>query len=156
MAGKQVKTENKCIERIRHSKVKLSDPGTGRSVVLLNPDKTQVRRIRMDGCLMPVGHVAADSLVSMPRKVDVIVELKGKNVDHAAEQVEATRSFWSNHEGYQPNQLIGAWIMCSEYPRADLKIKRYIESFRQHGGNLLVSTRNGEERKFEEFIPRRL
>ena len=104
---------------------------------------------------MPPESRAADYLVSIPTKVDVIVELKGKNVDHATTQIEATRLFWSNHKDYQSGQFIGALIVCSEYPRADLKIKRYMESFRATGGLLKIS-RNGEERAFEEFIPKHL
>ena len=144
----------KCIEKISHPKIKVSDPGTGKSIVLLNPEKTPVRRIQLDGCLMPAGSVAADSLVSIPRKVDVIIELKGKNVDHATRQIEAAWSFWSKHSEYEANQSIGAWILCSEYPRADLKINRLKEAFRQRGGVLFVSTRTGEERTFEKFIPK--
>ena len=154
MASNRAGTNQGCVEYVRHSKVKLHDPGTGKSVVLLNPGKIQVRRIRMDGCFMPAGSRAADYLVSIPPKVDVIVELKGKNVDHATTQIEATRLFWSKHEEHQSGQFIGALIVCAEYPRADLKIKRYMENFRASGGLLKVS-RNGEERAFEEFIPKR-
>ncbi|HTW79748.1 MAG TPA: hypothetical protein VME23_09425 [Terracidiphilus sp.] len=144
----------RCIEKLRHSKVKIHDPGTGRSGILLNPLKVQVRRIKMDGCLAPVGAKAADFVVSMPRLVDVIVELKGKNVDHAVEQIESSRLFWKTHGEHAANQLIGAWILCAQYPRASQKIKRYEERFRAHGGIFIVSTHNGEERQFSEFVPR--
>jgi hypothetical protein len=155
MAGEKAEITNKCIEKIRHSKVKIHDPGTGKSGVLLNPDKAQVRRIHMDGCLAPVGEVAADFVVSKSRTVDVIVELKGKNVDHAVAQIESTLTFWSKHTEHEVGQLIGAWIVCAEYPRASLKVARYRESFRARGGILLFSTHNGEERAFSEFVPRR-
>ncbi len=152
MAGKQAKTNNQCIDKVRFSKVKVHDPGTGKSAVFLNLDKAQVRRIRMDGCLAPAGSRAADFVVSKPKAVDVIVELKGKNVDHAVEQIESTWTFWNTHKEHEPGQLIGAWIVCSEYPRASLKVGRYRESFRARGGILLISTHNGEERAFSEFV----
>jgi hypothetical protein len=155
MASKQPRSNNDCIEKIRHSKIKVKDPGTGKSAVLLNPDKAQVRRVRMDGCLMLAGRPAADCLVSMPRSVDVIIELKGKNVVHAIEQIEATRLFWCKHPACEFNKTISAWILCSEYPRADLKINRYRENFREYGGILLISTHNGEERAFSDFVPKR-
>jgi hypothetical protein len=154
MVSKQAKASNQCVSKVRDSKIKVHDPGTGKSAILLNPDRTQVRRIRMDGCFAPVGTVAADFVVSMPKTVDVIVELKGKNVDHAVEQIDSTWAFWRGHAEHEPNQLIGAWIVCSEYPRASLKVGRYRESFRAHGGILLVSTHNGEERAFSEFVPK--
>jgi hypothetical protein len=155
MAGKQDKTGNGCIDTIRDSKVKVHDPGTGKSAVLLNPGRVQVRRIRMDGCFAPVGSRATDFVVSMHKAVDVIVELKGKNVDHAVEQIDSTWAFWNKHSEHESGQLIGAWIVCSEYPRASLKVDRYRERFRARGGILLVSTHNGEERAFSDFVPER-
>ena len=155
MAGKKATTGDECTEKVRDSKVKVHDRGTGKSGVLLNPDRIQVRRIRMDGCLAPAVAVAADFVVSKPKTVDVIVELKGKNVDHAVEQIESTWVLWSKHTGHKEGQLISAWVICAEYPRANLKVARYRESFRARGGILLFSTHNGEERDFTEFIPKR-
>jgi len=153
MAGKQSKYSNDCIDEVRHPKIKVHDPGTGMSAILLNAQKERVRRIRMDGCLAPVGKRAADFVVSLPKIVDVIVELKGGDVSHAVTQVESTRTFWQSHAEYEQGQIIGAWIVCTEYPRASLKIGRYRESFREDGGILLISTHNGEERAFSDFVP---
>jgi hypothetical protein len=155
MAGKQAKASNKCIDEIRHPKVKVHDPGTGMSAILLNVEKGKVRRIRMDGCLAPAGQRAADFVVSLPKSVDVIVELKGGDVGHAITQVQATRTFWQTHAEYERGQTISAWIICTEYPRGSLKIGRYRENFRAFGGILLISTHNGEERGFSDFIPKR-
>jgi hypothetical protein len=153
MVGRQVANQKQCIEKIRHPKVRLDDPGTARRAILLNPDRAQLRRIRIDHCLAPANSVAADYVVSKPNFVDVIVELKGKNVAHAVDQIEATWAFWSRHEEHETEQLIGAWIMCSEYPRASTKVARYRENFRARGSILLISTHNGEERPFSDFMP---
>jgi hypothetical protein len=155
MVGKQTNPGNQCIEVIRHPKVKIHDPGTGMSAILLNGKKEKVRRIRMDGCLAPAGQRAADFVVSLPKTVDVIVELKGGDVDHAVTQVEATRTFWRSHTECEQGQTISAWIVCSQYPKGSLKIGRYRENFRVFGGILLISTHNGEERGFSDFIPKR-
>jgi len=154
MAGKQAKTSNNCIGEIRHPKVKVHDPGTGISAILLNGRKERVRRIRMDGCLAPAGERAADFVVSLSKSVDVIVELKGADVDHAITQVESTRTFWRSHREYEKGQPIGAWIICTQYPKGSLKIGRYREKFRALGGVLLISTHSGEERAFSDFIPK--
>jgi hypothetical protein len=153
MAGKKAKSSNPCIEEIRHPKVKVHDAGTGMSAILLNGKKESIRRIRMDGCLAPVGERAADFVVSLPKAVDVIVELKGGDVGHAVGQIESTRTFWRSHAEYEQGQIIGAWIVCTEYPKGSLKIGRYRESFRARGGILLISTHNGEERAFSDFVP---
>jgi hypothetical protein len=154
MVSKRASAED-CIEKIRDSKVKASDPGTARSAILLNPERIQVRRIRMDGCLAPARQVSADWVISTPQLVDVIIELKGKNVDHAVDQIQATLIFWSTHQEHSTGQSIGAWIVCSEYPRASTKVARYRESIRSRGSILLFSTRNGEEKPFSAFVPKR-
>jgi hypothetical protein len=107
----------------------------------------------MDGCLAPAGTTSADWVVSKPVMVDVIVELKGRNVERAVDQIEATWRFWSRHAEHETEQIIGAWILCSEYPRASTKVARYRESFRSRGCILLISTHNGEERAFSDFVP---
>lgn len=155
MASRRPREESNCIEKIRDSKIRVDDPGTARKAILLNPERVQVRRIRMDGCLAPIGQVAADWVVSKPKDVDVIVELKGKNVDHAVEQIESTRTFWSGHPEYVAGQVLGAWIICSEYPSASTKVARYRESLRARGTVLIVSTHNGEERPFSHFVTAR-
>ena len=109
----------------------------------------------MDGCLIPAGQRAADFVVSLPKIVDVIIELKGGDVAHAVTQIESTRTFWRAHTDYEKEQIIGAWIVCTEYPKASLKIGRYRESFRSRGGILLISTHNGEKRAFSDFLPGR-
>jgi hypothetical protein len=150
MAAEQVG----CIEKLRQTKIKVHDRGTGRSAVLLNLGKTQVRRIRMDRCLAPAGAKAADFVVSMPKIVDVIVELKGKDVDRAVEQIESTFAFWREHTEHASGQLISAWIVCAQYPRASQKFKRSQARFRAHGGILSISTHKGEEKPFSAFVPR--
>jgi hypothetical protein len=154
MVGKKVEFSNPCIDEISHPKVKVHDPGTGMSAILQNRKREKVRRIRIDGCLAPAGHRAADFVVSLSKIVDVIVELKGGDVDHACTQVESTRIFWRSHSEYEQGQTIGAWIVCTEYPKGSLKINRYREKFRAAGSILLISTHNGEEREFSEFVPR--
>jgi hypothetical protein len=148
----------RCIEMLpagRYPKISIHDPGTGRSAVLLNPDRAEVRRIQMDGCLAPEGNASADFVLSLRTVIDVIVELKGKNVDHAVEQIESTRVYWSQHAEYDTGQAISAWIVCKEYPRVNRKVKKYQEKLRSLGGILKVTTKNGEERAFTEFIPQR-
>jgi len=153
MAGKQAAPGQNCIETIRDSKVRVTDAGTAKSAILLNPERIRVRRIRVDNCLAPERSAAADWVVSKPKVVDVIIELKGKNVDHAVDQIQSTLTFWSEHYEHEDGQVIGAWIVCSEYPRASTKVARYRERLRSRGTILLFSTRNGEEKPFSVFVP---
>lgn len=146
----------RCIEHLpqgKYPKISLRDAGTGRTVVFLNPDAKAGRRIRMDGCLAPKTSKAADWVLSLHTIVDVIVELKGKNVDDAVAQIEATMDFWQHHAEHAAGQTISALIVCKEYPRADTKFKRAQEKLRKRGGILKLTTKNGEERPFSHFLP---
>jgi hypothetical protein len=147
--------EARCIESLRHSKVKVHDRGTNVSAVFLNPERRVVERIRVDGCLAPPQQAAADFLVSMPGIVDVIVELKGTDLRRAFEQIEATITFLERRKIMQkrpPNsQAIGILIICSEYPSKNPRIQRKRDILGKRGFRVLVSTHNGGEFSFSTF-----
>jgi hypothetical protein len=152
-------SEARCIESLRHTKIKVHDRGTNVSAVFLNPEKRTVERIRVDGCLAPAQQRAADFLVSMPDVVDVIVELKGTDLRKAFEQVEATIDFLQQRKNVQrkpPNsQVIGILIVCAEYPSKNPRIQSKRDSLRKRGFRVLVSTHNGGEFSFSTFIGKR-
>ncbi len=151
--------EARCIESLRHSKIKVHDPGTNVSAVFLNLEKRTIERVRVDGCLTPVGQTAADFLVSMPSVVDVIVELKGTDLRKAFEQVEATVEFLQQRKNVQkkpPNSaVISILIICSEYPSNNPRIQRKRDVLEKRGFRVLVSTHNGGEFSFPTFIGKR-
>lgn len=112
--------------------------------MLLNLQRSSVRRIRVDGCLIK-GSGASDWIVSKANCVDVVIELKGRDVDHAVEQIEATMRFWSNHASRGENTKLAALIVCAQYPRIDTKIQQAKHRLaRGHGAPLHIRTRNGE------------
>jgi hypothetical protein len=151
-----VDSEARCIESLRHTKIKVQDRGTNVSAVFLNPEKRTVERIRVDGCLAPSQQTAADFLVSMPNVVDVIVELKGTDLRKAFKQVEATVDFLQQRKNMQkrpPNsQVFGILIVCAEYPSKNPRIQSKRDSLRRRGFRVLVSTHNGAEFKFSTFL----
>ena len=150
-----VDSEARCIESLRHTKIKVQDRGTNVSAVFLNPEKRTVERIRVDGCLAPSQQTAADFLVSMPNVVDVIVELKGTDLRKAFEQVEATVDFLRQRKNVHkkpPNSpVISILIVCSEYPSNNPRIQRKSDSLGKRGYRVLVSTHNGAEFNFSTF-----
>jgi hypothetical protein len=149
-------SESRCIESLRHSKVKVHDRGTNVSAVFLNPEKRSVERIRVDGCLAPSGQTAADFLVSIPAVVDVIVELKGTDLRKAFEQVEATVDFLEQRRKLPkkpPNStVIGILIVCSEYPSRNARIQRKRDALGKRGIRVQVSTHSGGEFSFSTFL----
>jgi hypothetical protein len=153
-----VDSDARCIESLRHTKIKVHDKGTNVSAVFLNPGKRIVERIRVDGCLAPTQQVSADFLVSMPGIVDVIVELKGTGLRRAFEQVEATIDFLNQRKSMQkqpPNSpAIGILIVCSEYPSNNPRIQRKRDVLGKRGFRTIISTHNGGEHNFSAFLGR--
>jgi len=152
-------SEARCIESLRHSKIKVHDQGTNVSAVFLNPEKRVVQRVRMDGCLAPPQQAAADFLVSMPGIVDVIVELKGTDLRKALDQVGATIDFLQQRKNIQkkpPNSpVIGILIVCSEYPSNNPRLQRKRDILGKRGFRVLISTHNGGEHNFSTFVGKR-
>jgi hypothetical protein len=109
----------KCCSQVRVSKIKLDDPRS-RQAVFLNPGKDLYTKHKVDQCLVS-NSVAADWILSKPRVGDLIVELKGKNVEHAVDQVIATANFWKSKGNTGP---VSALIVSNEYPRSTTKIQR--------------------------------
>ena len=110
----------KCSSTTNNSNVKISDPKS-KSAVFANPNRDDFDLVRYDGCVV-VGLVGCDWIV-IKREVGLVaVELKGCDVDHAAEQILATLEFVkANNIG--PAKRAGL-IVCTRYPKVDTKVQR--------------------------------
>jgi hypothetical protein len=111
-----------CIQTVCDSKPKVEE--NGRKAVFLNPENAAIKKVRVDGCLVTGNSPRADYIVSKPGVVDVIVELKGKDIYHAKDQIVATLSFW---KAYPPfSKRIAGLIVCSRSPMSssDLQVMK--------------------------------
>lgn len=130
-----------CVFDTTDSFVKVSGEH-GRKVVVRNSPKEKYKRSKVDGCLV-TNKTAADWVISKVNVGDVIIELKGKNVDHAVEQVKETIEYWISNKLI--NGRISSLIVCSEYPRFDTKVQRARDFLaRQYKAPLHVVTKNME------------
>lgn len=141
-----------CIEPVHHSKVKVEEEG--RKAVFLNPGNALVKKVIVDGCLMRHGGLKADYILSKPGLIDVIIELKGKDVPHARDQILATLRFWQAHPPFSPK--VGALIVCSRSPlsSSELQIMK-AKALIRHKLWLEVDESGRNEYEFETFIGQR-
>ena len=99
-------------------------------------------KVQVDGCILK-NQLAADYVVSQGVIGDVIVELKGKDVEHAVKQVEATASHWQE-QGYRVGRL-AALIVSTQFPKANTQVRKAQENFaKKYKGPLHVVTKNYE------------
>ena len=135
-------TCRKCRESLTDSKIKVEEGS--RKAVFLNDARAQMHRTRVDGCLVR-NRVAADFVVSAVETGDVVVELKGKDVVHAVEQILETASELATCE--RKRGPFGGLVVCNQYPRIDTKIQKLKAQFAKvYKGPVHVVTKNYEFR----------
>ena len=138
-----------CIQTVCDSKPKVEE--NGRKAVFLNPGNDHIKKVQVDGCLIVNNTPKADYIVSKPGMVDVIVELKGKDIYHAKDQIVATLSFW---KAYPPfSEKIAGLIICSRSPMSSSELqvmKAKVQN--QHHLSLIVDENGKKEYDFAVFI----
>jgi hypothetical protein len=137
-----------CIQTVYDSKPRVEE--NGRKAVFLNPGRVPIKKVQVDGCLIADNTLKADYIVSMPGVVDVIVELKGKDIFHAKDQLVATLPFW---KAYPPfSEKIAGLIICSRSPMSssDLQVMKAKVKIR-HRITLIVDESGKKEYGFADF-----
>jgi hypothetical protein len=128
-----------CVEAVSHSKIKCKDGS--RWAVVRNPQRSNYRKYRVDGCVIKQG-IRADWVIERAGQAAVI-ELKGVDTQHAADQVYATAEFWLADPD-APNDICGL-IICKQFPKTtssmQVKINKFATRFKRP---LHVVTHNGQ------------
>ncbi|VEP15317.1 conserved hypothetical protein [Hyella patelloides LEGE 07179] len=76
----------------KNPNIVISDPGSKNNKSkfrLDNPKKLKIRVIQVDDCVITQG-TRCDYLIILPNSLEIYIELKGKDVKHAIEQIEAS------------------------------------------------------------------
>jgi hypothetical protein len=126
------------------SKIKVSE--NGRQAVFLNPERAVYFIVQVDGGLIK-NTTASDYVVSKADQKgildDLVIELKGTDVNHALDQVMATANYWQQ-QGLRAGK-IAALIVCARMPKFDTKVQRCASAFaKSFKGPLHVCPRNDE------------
>jgi hypothetical protein len=138
---------DECTKTIQDSKPKVEE--NGRKAVFLNPKREQVKIVHVDGCLIKGSARRADYIVSKPKIVDVIVELKGKGIYHARDQIMATLPLWRSQPPF--SSQIAALIVCSKSPASASELQVMKAKARKHGIVLIVEESGRREYDFGTF-----
>jgi hypothetical protein len=134
--------DQKCVQDLDVSNILLG-PERGRSANICNPERLPHRKIKIDGCVQWEGLVA-DWAVERDIGV-VIVELKGRNVEHGAKQVIATATKWIDKIG--KDFKVAGLIVGRQVPAATTSIQIKKQEFaRKFGGPLHVVNANCDYR----------
>jgi hypothetical protein len=141
-----------CTEELNDSKITVKREG--RRATFLNSERTSIQRVDVDCWIPSSGTAKADFIVSKPGVVDVIVELKGKDIAHAVEQIIATFVRWKDAPPL--SKKIGGLIVFTRCPMRAARIgdtkKRLL---RDHGLWMEIDKDQKTEYKFETFTGNR-
>jgi len=137
-----------CVEELNDSKITLKRDG--RRATFDNSDRAVIKRVDVDRWILSSSTAKADFIVSKPGVADVIVELKGKDIAHAVEQIVATHSKWKTVPPFSAK--IGGLIIFTRCPMrsaatGDIK-KRLLQ---QHGLWMEIDKDQKTEYRFETF-----
>jgi hypothetical protein len=113
----------------------------GKKATFVNHVRAEYARVRVDRCLIK-GEIAADFVVARDGAGHVIIELKGKDVAHACEQIIATARLLRSCPN-QPRRIAGL-VVCAEFPKGIARgVQRLRESFaKEFRGPIHVVARN--------------
>ena len=142
-----------CTEELTDSKITVKRDG--RRATFDNAIRTVVKRVDVD-CWTPSAEMAkADYIVCKPGVVDVIVELKGKDIAHAIEQITSTLVKWRGASRFSGK--VGGLIVFTRCPKRAAEIgdikKRLLL---RHDLWLEIDKDQKTEYRFETFTGRRL
>ena len=137
-----------CIESKTDSKIKVE--AHTQKAIFDNSDREEVKIVDLDCWLAADVGPKADHIVSKPGVVDIIVELKGKDIDHALKQILASHARWKAAPPLSKH--IGALIVFSRSPDRSASMddtrKRFLQT---HGIWLEMNKNNQTEYRFETF-----
>lgn len=133
--------------RTNVSRIKLDDTESKRYAVFVNEERANYIKTRLDGGLIKnqAHQKTADWLLSKVDVGDVIVELKGKDVDEAVVQIIAASKYLKETNHVFQGRVAGL-ILCTGVPRILTKIQRAKIEFAKlnRGAPLHVRNRSGE------------
>ncbi|MCC5069112.1 NIL domain-containing protein [Xanthomonas campestris pv. raphani] len=109
-----------CQEKTKSSIIKVSDKGSTHAT-FLNKENFSYTVVKFDGCVVK-NAIACDWIIEKAGVGRLVVELKGSDVDHAAEQIAAALRFLQ--EKGLKDLKVAALIICSRYPSIDTKVQR--------------------------------
>lgn len=131
-----------------NSKIKIK--ANAAKAVFDNSDRAEIKIVDVDCWLSNEVGLKADRVVSKPQVVDVIVELKGKDISHAMKQVLATCVQWKKAPPF--SKKIGGLIVFSRSPERSATIDDWKARLLKQGIWLEMNKNNQTEYRFETFL----
>jgi hypothetical protein len=139
----------RCIKEIEHTRITVK--ANNRTAIFLNPERAKIKIVDLDCLLQTADAPKADYIVSKPTVADVIVELKGKDLGHAIEQILSTANYWRKAPPFSP--VIGGLVVFTRSPERSAMLDNIkLKLLKNHRIWLEMDKSGLKEYQFETFI----
>jgi hypothetical protein len=127
-----------CVTETSVSKITVCE--NRKSATINNHERVVHRRVQVDGCVINDRETLCADWVIERDALSVVIELKGRDVEHAAKQVIATSELWKSERRYEK---ICGLIVARQYPRSSSSIQLKQQQYsRRFSGPLHIVTGN--------------
>lgn len=102
-------------------------------LIIKNKDRVEATRIKVDGCEITNG-VRCDFLYLI-KELEIYIELKGQNIEHALRQIETTINKLSENPKFQKKK---SFIICTRSPLNSASIQNIRFRFKKNFNSDLI------------------
>lgn len=123
-----------CCNLVGHKRITVSE--NGKTFTLLNPRKSLINVIRVDGCVIK-NNIACDWLfVPENHALEYFIELKGSDVGRALEQLRSTIEMLSLEKRKLPKKC---FVISARCPLVSTEVQIYASRFKKnYNADLLI------------------
>lgn len=130
---------DKCTQTINHKKILIKDKKSS-EITFSNEDCIEITKVKVDDCLEIEGVKCDWLLIISQPYVEVYIELKGSDVDHAFKQIENTIKFLS--KDYK-NVIKYCYVITTRCPLTSAQIQNKQKTFKKHYNAVLRVKKTG-------------
>ncbi len=123
----------------RDTKIVLSENKS--KMYFINSQRRTIQKITVEGCAITIG-LRCDYLVICNRNIEHFVELKGSDVKHAIEQIEASIKKLSKSPTQKDKWSFVIYFHC---PLTTTTVQKYKKIFKKKYNSSLIVERSGFE-----------
>ena len=139
---------DKCSEKISHKNILIEEKKSSK-IIFTNENSTEVTKVQVDGCLDIQGIKCDWLLIINEPYIEIYIELKGSDVEHAFDQIENTIKIVSKN---YKTVLKYCYIITTRCPITSTQIQVKAKSFKKNYNAVLKVKKTGSNESFNTFI----
>ena len=139
---------DKCSEKISHKNILIEEKKSSK-IIFTNENSTEVTKVQVDGCLDIQGIKCDWLLIINEPYIEIYIELKGSDVEHAFAQIENTMKIVSKN---YKTVLKYCYIITTRCPITSTQIQVKAKSFKKNYNAVLKVKKTGSNESFNTFI----